>query len=283
MTVPSLGGLVDLHLHTTASDGRCSPRELVDRVAAAGVAVMGVTDHDTLAAVREVQALAAPRGIEVVPGIEITAIEDGRDVHVLGYFLDVDDPGLDAFLRGQRAARVSRVRAIGARLAELGMPVDIEPLVAHAEQHGGESIGRPRVARLMIEAGYVADSREAFDRWLAFGQPAFMPRTGPSPEEVIGVIHRAGGLASLAHPGLTKIDARIDALQRAGLDALEVFHSEHDGNAVERYGRMARELSLLVTGGSDFHGDPAHGPEPGAAVLPGEEWARLRAAAGHGR
>jgi predicted metal-dependent phosphoesterase TrpH len=283
VNAPSPQQLVDLHLHTTASDGRCSPRELVDRVAAAGVAVMGVTDHDTVAAVREVQALAAPRGIEVVAGIEITAVEDGRDVHVLGYFLEVDDAGLETFLRAQRAVRVSRVRAIGTRLAELGMPVDVEPLVAHAEQHNGESIGRPRVAQLLIDAGYVADSREAFDKWLATGRPAFVSRSGSSPEEVIGVIHRAGGLASLAHPGLTKIDARIDALQRAGLDALEAFHAEHDAATVERYRRMARDLSLLVTGGSDFHGDPAHGSEPGAAVLPGDEWGRLRAAAGHGR
>jgi predicted metal-dependent phosphoesterase TrpH len=273
---------IDLHLHTTASDGRCSPRELVDRAAAAGVTVMAVTDHDTTAAVREAQALGRARGIEVVPGIEVTAVEDGRDVHVLGYVLDVEEEGFAAFLRVQRGHRVERVRAIGARLAELGMPVDVQPLVERAGQNTGESIGRPLIARLLIDAGYVADSREAFDRWLAHGRPAFVARTGPSPEDVIAVIHGARGLASLAHPALTKIDDRIEALRGTGLDAIEVFHSEHGDAEVERYRRTARELSLLMTGGSDFHGDPAHGFEPGTATLPPPEWQRLRAAAHHG-
>lgn len=273
---------VDLHLHTTASDGRCTPRELVERASAAGVTVMAVTDHDTVAAVREAQALGRRRGLEVIAGIEITAIDNGRDVHVLGYFLDVNDDGLDAFLRAQRAHRVDRVREIGVRLAELGMPVDVQPLLARAEQNTGESIGRPLVARLLIDAGYVADSREAFDKWLARGQPAFVPRAGASPEDVVGIIHGAHGLASLAHPGLTQIDDRIDSLRGAGLDAIEVFHSEHDAPTVERYRRLARDLSLLVTGGSDFHGDPAHGFEPGSATLPGPEWQRLRGAAHHG-
>jgi predicted metal-dependent phosphoesterase TrpH len=243
---------------------------------------MAVTDHDTVAAVRETQAIGRGRGVEVIVGIEITAIDNGRDVHVLGYFLDVNDAGLDAFLRAQRAHRVDRVHAIGARLAELGMPVDVQPLLARAEQNTGESIGRPLVARLLIDAGYVADSREAFDKWLARGQPAFVPRPGASPEAVIGIIHGARGLASLAHPGLTQIDERIEALRNAGLDAIEVYHSEHDALTVERYRRIARDLSLLVTAGSDFHGDPAHGFEPGSVTLPEAEWQRLRGAAHHG-
>ena len=243
---------------------------------------MAVTDHDTVAAVREVQRLARERGIEAVAGIEITAIEHARDVHILGYFLDVDNVELAEFLSAQRANRVARVRAIGERLEELGMPVDLTPLMARAEQNTGESIGRPLVARAMIEAGHVADSREAFDTWLAHGQPAFVPRRGAAPEEVIRVIHAARGLASLAHPGLTAIDERIPALRDAGLDAIEVFHSEHDEVAVERYRSLARELSLLVTGGSDFHGDPAHGFEPGSVTLAADHWERLRAA-GHGR
>lgn len=275
--------LIDLHLHTTASDGRCAPRELIDRVAAARVTVMAVTDHDTVAAVREVQDLGRARAIEVIAGIEITAIEDARDVHILGYFFDPDDAELGGFLRAQRASRVTRVRAIGARLDELAMPIDIAPLLAKAEQNAGKSIGRPLIARAMIEAGHVADTNEAFDRWLGHGKPAFVPRSGAPPEEVIRVIHRARGLASLAHPGLTGIDGRIDALRDAGLDAIEVFHSEHDEAAVAHYRRLARDLSLLVTGGSDFHGDPAHGLEPGSSTLPADHWDRLRAAALDGR
>jgi hypothetical protein len=130
----------------------------------------------------------------------------------------------------------------------------------------------------MVQAGHVADTQEAFDKWLGSDRPAFVTRTGPPPEQVIDAIHRAGGLASLAHPGRTRIDARIPDLAAAGLDAIEVYHSDHDAAAVERYRAMARELDVLITGGSDFHGDPARGVRPGSAALPDEQWQRLRAA-----
>ena len=272
------GGAIDLHLHTTVSDGRCTPRELVRRVAAAGVAVMAVTDHDTVAGVAEVQALATAAGMLAIAGIEITAVDDHRDVHMLGYFLDPDDATLGQFLASQRAIRIARVQAIGERLAALGMPVDLGPLLEDARRETGRSIGRPKVARAMIDAGYVTDTREAFDRWLGRGCPAFIPRTGAPPEEVIAIVHASGGLVSLAHPGRTEIDDRIEALRHAGLDAIEVYHSDHDPAAVARYAERARELELLTTGGSDFHGDPAHGIEPGGAGLPRDEWERLFAA-----
>jgi hypothetical protein len=270
--------LVDLHLHTTASDGRSTPRELVARAAAAGVTVMAATDHDTTAGIADVRVYAERRGILAIPGIEITAIANGRDVHMLAYFFDPAHAGLGDFLAAQRATRVARIGAIAERLAALGMPIDVGRLLAEAARQTGQSIGRPKVARAMIEAGYVADSREAFDRWLARGCPAFVERAGASPEEVIGIIHRAGGLASLAHPGRTDIDDRIRALVDGGLDAIEVYHSDHDPAAVQRYGQVARELALLVSGGSDFHGDPAHGLEPGGSTLPALEWERLYAA-----
>ena len=270
--------MIDLHLHTTASDGRCTPRELVDRVLAARLTVMAVTDHDTTAAIAEVQEYARQRGIEALAGIEVTAVEDGRDIHVLGYFLDPAEPGLIQFLKKQRETRVARVHVIAARLAELGVPIDLQDLLDEAERQPGRSIGRPQVARALQRAGHVADTREAFDRFLANDGPAFVSRPGSSPEEVIGIIHRARGLASLAHPGRTRIDSRIAALAAAGLDGLEVYHSDHDEAAVTRYHRVASELGLLMTGGSDFHGEPAHGLEPGAATLPLNEWQRLNAA-----
>jgi predicted metal-dependent phosphoesterase TrpH len=270
--------MTDLHMHTTASDGRCSPRELVDRVAAAGITVMAVTDHDTTAAVAEVQALAKARGIEAHAGIEITAVEDGRDIHMLGYFLNPAEPRLIEFLRVQRETRVKRVHEIAAKLAELGVPIDLQALLDEAQRNVGRSIGRPQVARALQRAGHVADTREAFDRFLSNDGPAFVSRPGSSPEVVISLIHRAGGVASLAHPGRTRIDSRIKPLSLAGLDAIEVYHSDHDQAAIERYHRMASELGLLMTGGSDFHGDPAHGIEPGASTLPPVEWERLSAA-----
>jgi predicted metal-dependent phosphoesterase TrpH len=270
--------VVDLHLHTTASDGRCSPLELVEQAAAAGITIMAATDHDTTASVAAVTTLAAERGMEAISGIEVTAVEDGRDVHVLGYFLNPAQTELMAFLATQRRTRVDRVRAIGARLDELGMPIDVEALIAVAGRESGRAIGRPQVARAMVQAGYLPNTREAFDRWLGRDQPAFVPRIGPSPETVIETIHHAGGLASLAHPGRTQIDGRIPALRDAGLDALEAYHSDHDTAAVDRYQRLADDLGLLVTGGSDYHGDPMHGVSIAASTLPREGWQRLHQA-----
>jgi predicted metal-dependent phosphoesterase TrpH len=267
--------VVDLHLHTTASDGRLTAAQLVEAAASARLRVMAVTDHDTTAAVREVRTLADARGIVAISGIEITAVQAERDVHVLGYFLDPDDPQLSAFLATQREARLARVRAIAERLASLGMPIDVEPLLAEARQQAGRSIGRPQVARAMIAAGYVSDTRQAFDKWLATGLPAFIPREGARPEQVIGVIHAAGGLASIAHPGKSVSDGQLAALRDAGLDAVEVFHPDHVDSQEEHYRALATRLDLLMTGGSDFHGDPGHGLPPGTVTLPDAEWQRL--------
>jgi predicted metal-dependent phosphoesterase TrpH len=237
-----------------------------------------VTDHDTTAAIDEVRQLAAARGIEAIPGIEITALDDGRDLHLLGYFFDPGHDALDRFLEVQRAARVVRARAIGDRLAALGMPVDLTALFARAAADSRRSVGRPLIARALVESGYVADTREAFDRWLGIGCPAFVPRSGAPPAEVVAIIHDAGGVASLAHPGKAEREPRIAPLVEAGLDAVEVFHPDHDAALVDRYLRIARTFGLLITGGSDFHGDPARGLEPGSVTLPAGEFERLRRA-----
>jgi predicted metal-dependent phosphoesterase TrpH len=269
--------MIDLHLHTTASDGRFTPTQLVDGAAAAGLRAMAVTDHDTTAAVGDVQMLARSHSIDVISGIEITAIDAGRDVHVLGYFIEPAHAGLSAFLARQRAARVARVEAIGDRLAALGVPIDLEPLMADVRQQTGRSIGRPQVARAMVEAGHVADTSEAFDRWLGRGLPAFIPRQGADSERVIAIIHEARGIASIAHPGKSVTDERIRSLRDHGLDALEAFHPDHDPALVEHYVTLAGSLGLLMTGGSDFHGDPSHGSSLGSVTLPEPEWQRLTA------
>jgi predicted metal-dependent phosphoesterase TrpH len=239
---------------------------------------MAVTDHDTTAAVAEVRTVAREHGILAVAGIEITAVDDQRDTHVLGYFFDPEDEALRAFLLTQRATRVERVRAIGALLAALGVPIHVESLVRQATAGNGRSIGRPQVARAMMEAGHVASVQEAFDRWLAEDRPGFVPRTGASSAAVIGAIHAAGGIASLAHPGEPGLEWRVKVLAQAGLDAVEVFHPDHDAALVERYYVLARVLRLLMTGGSDFHGDPEHGGEPGDVSVPVAEFERLRGA-----
>jgi len=194
---------------------------------------------------------------------------------MLGYLFNPLDEALGAFLLDARAARIARVEAIGSRLAALGVPIDVEPLVRQARRESGRSIGRPQVARAMVDAGHVASAREAFDRWLGRGCPGYVPRAGPAPEAVIEIIHAAGGIASLAHPGQLGVDARIPSLADAGLDAVEAFHPDHDASLVATYIQLARDLKLLLTGGSDFHGDPAHGLSPGAVALPAAEFARL--------
>lgn len=267
--------MIDLHLHTTASDGRSTPECLVEEAAAAGLTTIAVTDHDTVAATREITERCAARGMRAVSGIEITAIRNGRDVHMLGYFLDAAHGELLAFLAGQRRERIARVEAIGRVLASAGLVVDLAPVVENARRQDGRSIGRPQIARALVEAGHVADTREAFALWLGEGRPAFVPRGGASPAHVIEIIHAAGGLASLAHPGTTAIDEEIPALRDAGLDALEAYHSDHPPEVCQRYLALARALDLAVTGGSDYHGDPAHGLAPGSVTLPEDEWARL--------
>ena len=275
--------MIDLHLHTTASDGRLAPADLVRRVAAAGIRVFAITDHDTTDGIAEAHAEATTLGLQLVTGIEITAVDGGRDVHMLGYFFDQFEPRMVEFLIAQRASRISRIAQIAKRLAELGMPIDVGPLLAEAQRTNSKSIGRPRLARAMIDAGYVATTREAFDKWLGQNGPAFVERVGPTPQAVIEILHDARGLVSLAHPGRTRIDEQIPALRDAGLDAIEVYHSDHDATAVSRYRDLADRLGVLMTGGSDFHGDPSHGVEPGAAALPESAWQRLLARAPHGR
>ena len=268
-------------MHTTASDGRLTPVALVDRAAAAGLTTISVTDHDTIAALADVTAAAQPKGIRVIPGIEITAIDHGRDIHMLGYFFNPASPPLSALLLSQRALRVMRVREIANTLASLGMPVDVESVLLAAAARPGSSVGRPQLARELVRAGHVASVQEAFDRWLATGRPAFVPRTGPSPADVVATLHEAGGLASLAHPGVTRRDELIRPMVDHGLDALEVYHSDHTAADVSQYQGLATRLGVLITGGSDFHGDDSQKPERihrsvfGAVTLPPEALAAL--------
>jgi predicted metal-dependent phosphoesterase TrpH len=271
--------VIDLHTHTTASDGHLSPADLVREAWMAGIRVLAVTDHDTTSAMADVGRASAQFGLTHVPGIEITAIDDGRDVHVLGYFFDVASTPLVECLAGQRAARRDRVRAIGARLARAGMPIDVERLLAEASPQ--RALGRPAIAAALVAAGHVRTMHEAFDQWLVEGRPAWVPREGPGVREVVDLLHGAGGIASLAHPVLYGRDDDIPRWREAGLDAIEVWHSEHDATTSARYLDIARRLDLLATGGSDFHGDHPAGlvrrcPRLlGRVTLPEGEFARI--------
>jgi len=271
--------VIDLHLHTTASDGRLSPAELVDRASRAGLTVMSVTDHDTVQAVDETTVEAGTRGIRVIPGVEITAVDDGRDVHMLAYFVDHHDEALLRFLTRQRGLREERAREIGRRLAALGVPIDMDVLLEHARATPGTSIARPWLARELVRAGHVASVQEAFDRWLAQGQPAFVPRIGHSPFDIIEIAHASGGIVSFAHPGVTKKDGLLAPLAEAGLDAVEVYHSDHPAEACEHYGRLAGTLGLAASGGSDFHGYGETRATLGSVHLPAADFALLEARA----
>jgi predicted metal-dependent phosphoesterase TrpH len=253
--------LIDLHLHTTASDGRSSPERLVDEAARVGITTMSVTDHDTLAGVSAAADAASRRGIRVVPGIEITSVHAGRDVHVLAYFVSNDTPGLRELLERQRRLRLERALEIASRLARLGVPIDEEALVAAATAPGGKALARPQIAQMLIAAGHVSSVAEAFDRFLGEESPAYVPHTGASPRQVVELVTAGGGAASLAHPGyqgagasLPK-DELVPDLVDAGLAAIEAIHSSHSEEQQIHYRALADRYGLGVTGGSDYHGE----------------------------
>lgn len=266
--------MIDLHLHTTASDGLLPPSELMSRAAGCGLRTVSVTDHDTCAGLGEAHDAARRLGLRLICGVEITAVEDGRDVHLLAYFVDPESAALVEFLRSQRAQRVERVRQIGQRLAALGHAINLETLTTTA----GRSVGRPQIADALVRAGHACDRDDAFARLLGAGRPAFVPRRGPVPEAVITVAREAGGLVSMAHPGLTAMDHLIPRLAAAGLQALEVRHSDHDRAAEDRYRQIAGEHNLAISGGSDYHGDVGHRAALlGRVTLTAEELAALEA------
>jgi predicted metal-dependent phosphoesterase TrpH len=268
--------VIDLHMHTTASDGRATPAALVDELVAAGITVCAVTDHDTTASVDAVRSLGTPRGLTVITGIEITAVQDEEDIHMLGYGFDAAHAGLVTFLESQRSDRRRRLDEMDARLTAIGVPVDLAAEIAGHGRGGGKALGRPLLAAALVRAGHVASISEAFERFLGRGKPAFITRRGASPADVVSLVHAAGGIVSIAHPGKLKRDAIIEPLADAGLDAIEVFHPDHDFNAVSHYRERAGRLKLLVTGGSDFHGRGSGRVNAmGRVTLPPEDFARL--------
>jgi predicted metal-dependent phosphoesterase TrpH len=273
--------LIDLHLHTTASDGRLSPSALVARAAAAGLTTISVTDHDTVAGLAEARAAAAAAGIAFVDGIEITANERERDVHVLGYYFDPSHAALNRFLAAQRADRLRRVREMCGRLAAMGLVVSAEEIAGSASEASDRSIGRPAIADALVRRGHARDREDAFARLIGRGAPAFVPRHGAPAAQVVEIVRSAGGIASLAHPVLSGVDDLIPSLAAAGLAALEARHSDQGPEIESRYRALAAQLDLAISGGSDFHGDDTgNGAALGVVVLDAADFARLEARAG---
>ena len=245
--------MIDLHLHTTASDGTCTPEQLVEQAHRVGIRTFAVTDHDTMQAVARATNAASSLGLTCIPGMEVTTVHNGKTVHVLAYFLRDLSPALSETLAEQRRSRRERAATIAARLSALGAPVDVAALLKESDAPG-KSLARPQVAQALVAAGHVSSVGEAFEKYLHDSGPAYVPHQGASPSEVIRLIVEAGGLASLAHPGHTRVDDLIPELVSAGLEAIEAYHSAHDDSTTQHYLATARRYGLEVSGGSDYHG-----------------------------
>jgi predicted metal-dependent phosphoesterase TrpH len=247
---------IDLHLHTTHSDGSFSTREVMAFAKQAGLTALAITDHDIVEGIAEATAIGAELGIEVVPGVEISSRLGESELHILGYFLNWTDPLLAQRLSTLRDSRHTRNPKIVQRLNELGIPITYEDVRALA---GTESVGRPHIARLLMEKKFVTSAKEAFDRYLANGRPAFVDRELPEPAEAVRWIREAGGVPVLAHPTWVRTSVEglrtlVRGLKEAGLGGIEVHYSTHTPSQTTEYLELARQCDLLVTGGSDFHG-----------------------------
>jgi len=244
--------MVDLHSHTTASDGALAPRDLVREAARRGVRVLAITDHDTTDGLAEALDEAARYPpLTVVPGIEINCDVEGGEIHILGYLLDYAAEWFQEFCRAQRAERAARVYRIAARLAELRMPIEPREVFDLVKEGAA---GRPHIAQVMVNRGYVKSAREAFDKYLHAGGPAHVPRKKLEPGEAVAIVRKARGVPVLAHPGLAGKDELIPGLVRAGLMGIECYYAEHTAAQTAAYVQMCKDLGLLATGGSDFHG-----------------------------
>jgi predicted metal-dependent phosphoesterase TrpH len=246
----------DLHTHTTASDGMFPPETNVRLAKEAGLAAIAITDHDTIAGIPEALRAGDVYGMVVVPGVELSTWTGDKDIHILGYGYALDDARWLERLQSLRQTRNRRNERILANLERLGMPITPEELAAAAgkTERKDKSVGRPHIAQAMLDKGYVSDLREAFDRWLGEGLPAYERQSQLSSVEAISWIQEAGGTAIIAHPGLYEDDATVLALLDGGADGLEAFHSEHHPDEERRYAEWAASRGKLVTGGSDFHG-----------------------------
>ena len=260
------GRFVDLHAHSTASDGSRAPADVIAAARAAGLAAIALTDHDTMAGVREATAAGQALGVRVVPGVELSAMEGEREVHVLGLHIEHVDP-IEHTLTTLRDQRVVRAQQIVQKLNELGVPITFDAVLAQA---GSGAIGRPHLARVLISEGWARDSRDAFDRYLGAGKPAFVAKHRLTVAEAIDLIHTGGGLAVLAHPGP---EGRRDAVERyaaIGLDGLEVRHPGHNSEDTSRLGALVDFFGLVPSGGSDWHGASEGQRTLGVMRVPGE-------------
>ena len=248
---------IDLHTHTTASDGSLTPSDLVKAVADADLVAVAICDHDTTAGIPEAQSTGKDLGIEIVPGVEISALYSGGTMHVLGYYCNLEDQAFQKDLQQILAGRNNRNPRIIARLNEIGLDITLEDVCAEA---GGDVIGRPHFARALLRKNYVNSVQEAFDVYLGSDGKAFVPKEVYPPKKCVEMIADAGGVPVLAHPeqlrrkSYTELEAIVEELMEYGLQGIETIHGDCEPQIAEIFDAMARSRGLLVTGGSDFHG-----------------------------
>jgi predicted metal-dependent phosphoesterase TrpH len=266
----------DLHLHTSFSDGTYSPEELTSHGQRYGFSALALTDHDTLEGCARMAEACRAAGMEFISGTELTAEQEGNELHILGYLMDTSNPELLAEIGRFQEVRRNRIREMVARLNEVQVPLEADAVFALANCR---SPGRPHVARALVQAGLCGSLDEAFERFLKKNRPAWVPKFKMSAGDAINLIHRAGGVAVMAHPGLNHADETIPGMVESGLDGIECFHTKHSTATAEHYLEIADQFRLLVTGGSDCHGMNKGKPLIGSVKLPYEHVERLKAKA----
>lgn len=266
----------DLHLHTHFSDGTFSPEEVAERGSRLQLTALALTDHDTVEGCERMEAACRSRGIEYASGTELTAQREGNEVHLLGYFINTKHPRLLEEIRKFQLVRKNRIYEMVEKINALGIPLRAESVFAIANC---QAPGRPHVGRALVQEGYCDSLDEAFERFLKKHRPAWVPKFKMSAFDAIDLIHEAGGLAVMAHPGLNRSDGFIPTLMQHGLDGIECYHSKHTPSMTAHYIRIAMQNKLLVTGGSDCHGNSKGKPLIGTVRLPLYEWQRLKEAA----
>lgn len=269
---------IDLHMHTTASDGASTPAELVETCIDLGLKIIAVTDHDNVTNVKKAQQLGKEKGLKVISGIEISTYRGEAEYHILGYFVDLENDALLGLTEAILDSRVERTHKMIEKLTEMGYPLDFKDVKKYAT---GVSLGRPHIARAMIEKGYINDIGEAFtEEFIAGGGKAYVEKKNVLPAEAIEVILKAGGIPVIAHPHIINHGKALDKkeisrLKDVGLKGVEVYQTKHNQKVTKKYKKIAEELGLLITGGSDYHGENSPGIMPGDKGMSQEEYDQL--------
>lgn len=267
---------INLHTHSRASDGEFPAAEVAERARAAGLGVWALCDHDTVAGLADARAAADGLGLRLIPGIELSAFLDAKEIHLLGHFIDPAHPSMTEFEDLLAARRRVRMQEIVEKLALLGVRLRVEDI---EKWSGGKTIGRPHVARAIVETGAVSSVKEAFDRFLGEGKPAYVPRYRLEASDAVALVRGAGGTTTVAHPGVSRLERyELGRLRAAGVDGLEVIHVDHVPSQREKYLRIADDLGFVPTAGSDYHGiSVAPDRKLGDVTMPPEDLARLEA------